>query len=74
MAPERDIRPQFPPVYTGGHRLRAHQPRGRQEDRFAAIADHTRKNIVQAHHSRHRVRPIRHDVSDAELGDASPQR
>lgn len=51
MAPERDIRPQFPPVYTGGHRLRAHQPRGRQEDRFAAIADHTRKNTIQTHHS-----------------------
>lgn len=51
MAPERDFRPQLSPVYTGGHRLRAHQPRGRQKGRSAAIADHTGQNSLQAYHS-----------------------
>lgn len=74
MAPERDIRPQLPPVYTGGHRLRPHQPRGRTEDRSAAVANHTRQDSLQAQYPRNRVRPVRYDVSDAELGDAGAQR
>jgi len=74
MAPEQNLRPQFPPVHTGGHRVRSHQSRGRAQDRPPEATDHPWQNPLQAQYPRPRVRALRHNVSDAQSGDAGPQR
>lgn len=74
MAPEQDLRPQLSTVHTGSHRLCPHQSRGRAQDRPAEATDHPWQDPLQAQYSRPRVRPIRHYVSDAQPGDAGPQR
>jgi len=74
MAPEQNLRPQLPPVHTGGHRLRSHQSRGRAQDRPPEATDHPWQNPLQAQYPRPRVRALRHNVSDAQSGDAGPQR
>lgn len=72
MAPEQNLRPQFPPVHTGGHRIRPHQSRGRAQDRPPEPTDHPWQDPLQAQYSRPRVRPLRYHVSNAQPGDAVP--
>ena len=51
LAPGREPGPQLPAAHQGGHRLRPHLPRGRQEDHPAQPPDHPRSNLVQTNSS-----------------------